>query len=133
MTLKPPPSLTMGIQQHFVASMPVATHRTEAHCKEVDCPHYLNGWQTVVPVGSPQEQYLDHMTGRKFAKRLDGESAVFIFYPGQRCFRKHTKSLDRPPVLSHRKDWNGYRQVLEPNEWQDTFNYTLESLKRERG
>jgi len=129
MTLK----LPRNQQQHFQASMPAATHRMGATCAEVDCPHYLEGWQTIVPIGSPQEQYLDHNSGRKYAKRLDGESAVFVFYPGQKCFRQHTKSLDRPPVLVHKQDWSGVRRVLTPNEWQDKFQTTLEGIKQERG
>lgn len=136
MTLKLPPRHLFnlpGARQHFQLAAPRATHRMEATCKDVDCPHYLHGWQTVVPTGSEQEQYLDHVTGRKFVKRLDGESAVFIFYPGQRCFRQHTKPLFRPPVLLHKKDWNGFRRVLESNEWHDTFDETLDGIRRERG
>lgn len=137
MTLKPLPSAlrqTIGQQQqHFQVLAPVATHRMQANCAEVECAHHVQGWQTIVPVGSEQELFLDHMTNRKYAKRIDGESAVFIFYPGQTCFRQHTKPLFRPPILMHRQAWNGQRRVMGLNEWHDKFATTLEGFKQERG
>lgn len=129
-SLTPQRNLT---HQQFQALAPIESHRTPATCAEVQCAHHVSGWQTIVPVGSDHEAFLDAMRGRRYVKRIDGEMAAFIFYPGQTCFRRHSKSLDRPPVLVHRKDWIGYRRALGPNEWHDTFATTLEGLKRERG
>lgn len=137
MTLKPLPSViqerVLAQRQHFQVVAPVATHRVEATCREVDCTHYIDGWQTVVPKGSEQELYLDRLKDRKYVKRIDGESAVFMFYPEQRCFRRHTKPLFRPPILMHRREWDGQRRVLSFNQWHDEFATTLEDFRRERG
>ena len=42
-----------GSIQRFRVSQPLATHWREASCREVDCPHHVLGWQTVVPHDSP--------------------------------------------------------------------------------
>ena len=89
-------------RQDFRVSMPPSTHRIPATCREVDCPHYLEGWMTVVAVGSRQDIYIRHDNSRKWTVKNVGDNALeFIFEPGQPCFREHTRLSGRPPFYLH--------------------------------
>ena len=89
-------------QQHFTVSRPLATHFRAATCKETDCPHYLNGWVTIVPVVSPQADYIRSESGRHFTeeKQADGLTA-FKFPPGQKCFNDPADHAARIPRARH--------------------------------
>jgi len=112
-------------------SAPTATHRRTASCEEVNCPHYLKGWITIVPIGSPQDLYIRHHSGRRFTAKAEAGSVTFTFPPGQQCFRQHTATLNRPPFLLRGR--NGRLQrVSDPHEWSDTFNETMHQAEQAR-
>ena len=121
--------------QHFKINRPLATHWRAAECREVDCPHFLQGWVTVVPAVSEQADYIRHNSERHFTeKRVAGELSEFVFPPGQRCFRPHKRPLDRQEIFTH--EANGRRRVHErPTDWTDHFNEETDKTKRalERG
>ena len=117
------------ISQRFRMAAPVATHRREATCREVDCKHWLEGWLTAVPINSPQALYIRYQSGRKFAEAVDGDRVVFKFYPGQKCFRTHTTSLDRPPILFH-QTMGPPRRIFEGQEFNDTYNEEMYKISK---
>ena len=97
-----PRNLVHPAEQHFRVLMPAATHREYATCVAVDCSHYRDGWATVVPVGSPQEDYIRKDSGRQFRVEKTSDSILtFVFAPGQRCFQQHTALNGREPFYLH--------------------------------
>ena len=87
--------------QDFRVLLPPDTHRDPATCREVDCPHYLGGWMTVVAVDSAQDVYIRNDSGREFMVTKVGDQVEYCFTPGQRCFRQHTKLNGREPYYIH--------------------------------
>ncbi len=89
-------------EQRFVVSLPPATHRVPATCADVDCPHYIGGWMTIVGKGSPQEDYITRLSGRRYKVGREYDQTIeYIFEAGQRCFREHTDLSGRPPYYIH--------------------------------
>ncbi len=89
-------------QQNFRVALPPATHRIPATCEEVDCPHYLEGWMTIVAVDSRQANYIRRYSGRQFTVTKTGENILeYKFAAGQECFRDHTRLSGRPPFYLH--------------------------------
>lgn len=128
MRLTPPakPNITM-----WQVSQPPETHRRPATCKEVDCPHWLMGWQTIVNeaerLGQMQAAYIRRESGRAFTEaRNEAGLTVFTFAADQRCFGKHTVTLDRPAVF--RKDG----REMVGDDWLDDNKETLYRLERLR-
>lgn len=122
-------------KQHFKINRPLATHWREAECREVDCPHYLQGWMTVVPTVSNQADYIRHNSGRHFTEaRMAGELSEFTFAPGQRCFRPHKLPLDKQEIFTH--EAGGIRRAhAQPLGWIEHFNEETDKTRRalERG
>ena len=89
-------------QQDFRVAMPPSTHRISATREEVDCPHYLEGWLTIVAVDSRQDNYIRRHSGRKFKVTKTGANTLeYKFAAGQECFRDHTRLSGRPPFYMH--------------------------------
>lgn len=116
---------------HFVIDRPLETHWRDATCKEVDCPHYLNGWLMVLPDPGPQVDYVRH-SGRHFTeKKVGGGTIEFNFPPGQKCFRPPHKML-----MNKREIFVGDgREHANPGDWIENHNETLYQFQRvkERG
>ena len=95
-----------------------ADRGTRMTCREADCQQYMNGW--VTPLDESQAEHAKiaqwiRTTSRRAFKECHSEEApdylgaqginipagltVFIFEPGQTCFRRHT---DREVIFSHR-------------------------------
>jgi hypothetical protein len=111
---------------------PLATHWRRASCAEVGCPAYLNGWVTIVPVQSPQAQYIRAgRSGRHYSEATGSEQGMteFRFQPGQPCFRasEHRVPLEREPIYTVRPgDWRGSapgasRRHQRAADWVDDF------------
>ena len=120
---------------NFSASRPLTTHWREASCKEVDCPHYLLGWETKVdvstPLGKQQYEYILHMSGRKGNGKKDGDIITFKFSPEQKCFREHKLPIEREPILSIQ---NGYdRRITKTGEWHDEMNEAIHKRQQDVG
>lgn len=115
---------------HFIAVEPLETHWRPAHCKEVACPHYLHGWQTIVPNIGPQADYIRRQSGREFRESREGELAVFTFPPGQHCFRTHRIKLGKGTILI--KETNGVKELMEAEAWQEAWNKEAETYNRKQ-
>ena len=111
---------------------PLATHGEAATCKAVNCPHYLNGWKTVVPTVGPQADYIRYKSERHFIEeRKDGGLTEFVFLPGQRCFREHKLPLDKQEIFIHRTA-GGSRTFQRPQDWTENMNIEVDKIERER-
>lgn len=117
-----------GVQKFRVA-MPASTHRTEATCEEVDCIHYLGGWQTIVAIDSPQDVYIRKHSGRRWTVEKIGDNALtYTFEPGQKCFRDHTRLNGREPFYLHETAEG--RRVHRP---QDFMEHAHDEIERTVG
>ncbi len=77
----------------------------EASCKDVDCPHYLTGFKTTLDETRADMKdaadWIRHKSGLHFTESHDVEGlTVFVFPPGQRCFREHKQPTGKPGKLS---------------------------------
>ena len=123
-------NLVHPAEQHFRILMPAAPHREAATCAEVDCPHYLGGWMTIVAVDSPQERYIRKDSGRQFRVEKTSDSILtFVFTPGQRCFRQHTTLNGKPPFYLH--ETSGGRRVHSSGK--DFIEHTHEQMDKTIG
>jgi len=139
------PALPAAAYQTFEISAPLATHWRPATCAEVECDHYVHGWQTIVPSDSPAAEYIRHDKTRSHREeRRDGGLACFTFGPGQRGFapgHDHKLPVGRPERFTERGgDWRGnprgdVRVHATPDDWVDSFANHQDKLKTrlERG
>ena len=115
---------------------PLQTHWREATCKEVDCPHWLMGWETYIDegegLGQMQAAYIRHESGRHFTERRDEAGlTVFTFPQGQRCFRSnHRLPLDRMAIP--RIGQEGQVRTVEGDVWLNDFNETTYRIGKRR-
>lgn len=128
--------------QSFVVSRPLETHWRTISCKEADCPHYLEGWITVVPTDSIQAEYIRHKSGRHFTeKKIEGGLVEFHFSPGQACFGEshdglrhesspHRRPLDKQEIFIHRT-MMGDRIHKRSEDWTEHMNE--ETYKMQQG
>ena len=121
-------------RQHFRLARPLRGYRGEefwrqATCAEVDCRHYLQGWQTTVPATSIQADYIRHRCERVFSEAREGLDAVFTFPAGQRCFRQHKIPLERDPLCMFQSGAGPERQQ-EVSQWIDNFAERMHRLQR---
>ena len=121
---------------------PHASHYRPATCAEVDCSHYLNGWQTVVDestnLGQARAYYIRHGQTRGFTESRDDRNGivvtVFKFHSGQTCFREHEKVLDRPAMHGVRRgtgrfDFGERHWYDRSDQWQDDLAVHLDVLR----
>lgn len=114
---------------------PVQTHFRPATCAEVGCPHYINGWKTILPVGSDLIDVL-RRSGRRYVQ-VDSERGglvEFIFEAGQSCFRAstHVVSLEREPL--YLVTAGGDRRVHARGEdWVEDSSEYLDAVRDEIG
>lgn len=127
----------------YSVSSPIQTHRRPATCEEVDCRAWRDGWQTIVPREGPQAYYIRNDRSRRCHEvtGMTDRMATFLFDPGQRCFRQHSKSLERPEIYVVRDgDWRGNptgrrRVHRRAADWVDDFAEHVDGIERlrERG
>lgn len=81
---------------------PTSTHYRPATCEEVDCDHFLNGWQVRVE-GLPEELlHTARNSGRSFTEMRVSEGVTYlVFAPGQACFKAktHLTNIGRNPLF----------------------------------
>ncbi len=141
-----PPILPVTAVKTYSVSSPIQTHRRSATCAEVDCSAWRDGWATRVDprteLGAGQAYYVRHDRSRRHREEACEDGTVrFVFEPGQRCFRQHSKSLERPELYVVRDgDWRGNptgrrRVHRTPGEWVEDFAGHLDEIERlrERG
>ena len=117
------------MQQTFRASAPPSTHFRPATCKEVDCTHYLGGWQTILPTDHQHLEWIRHHSGLHFTESRSDGTVTFTFPPGQPCFRRteHRISLERPSIFTVNNGRGFSRR--EPDAWVDEMGEQLEKLE----
>lgn len=110
-----------------------------ATCEEVECEHYLNGWQTIVPADNAELLAALRTSGRSFTE-VDPNAVmrVFTFAPGQPCFRasQHRKLVrpDTPQLFVVRGgDWRGNptgeRRIHQrPEDWAEHLGEHTQQL-----
>ena len=100
--------------ERFRVVSPLPTHFRRATCAEVDCPHFLKGWITIVPTVSDKADYIRHTSGRRF-KEIKQEQGMseFRFPPGQTCFRRdqHVHPNGTPSLLV--REAGGQRKIIK--------------------
>lgn len=106
---------------------PVSTHWRKATCEEVDCVNYLNGWKTILPVGSDLIAVL-RSSGRRYTEEVVGDLIEFIFPSGQKCFQAESHRLRgfaQEIFYTRGGDWRGattaVEQINDPAEWVERF------------
>ncbi len=141
------PALPTQAYKTYSVHAPERTHRRPATCAEVDCQHYLCGWQTAVDesteLGQRQAHYIRHDRSRRHAESREPTGlTVFAFAPGQPCFTNpptgpgHSIPLERPPLFVVRDgDWRGNplgtptRIHTRAEDWVDDFASHQDRLK----
>ena len=88
-------------QRIYRAIQPRSTHFRPGTCEEARCPHFLKGWQTIIDessqFGQAQARYIRVESKREFRATRDQQGlTVFVFTPGQKCFRQHEVFNQRP-------------------------------------
>lgn len=140
------PAISAWGMKTYAALAPLPSHFRAAKCDEVDCPHYRDGWQSVIDeateLGQAQAHYIRRSSGRSFVEARDGALTVFLFEPGQPCFAAHQVPLERPPIFLVRDgDWRGNphgtqpRIHARPEDWVEDFAEHQQAIAdhRERG
>jgi hypothetical protein len=104
------------VPQTFSIEQPLESHFRAATCEEVDCPHYLMGWVTVLDPGDPShwpliraaresgrryEEMRSEEAGERTGRDLAAGMLAFVFPAGQRCFRPHYLPIGREPLYVH--------------------------------
>jgi hypothetical protein len=125
----------------YTIAVPLATHWRAATCSEVDCPQWLNGWQSLVDeateLGQQQAYYIRHDRTRRHTETRTPEGlTAFTFEPGQQCYAasSHRIQNGRPERYiqrsgDHRGNPDG--RVTEHTgaaPWVDSFGENQERL-----
>jgi hypothetical protein len=125
------PKLPAQSMVSYELRAPISTHRRAASCREFECEAYAYGWVTTVDVatdlGAAQANYIRLHSGRAYTVQETGTLVAFTFAAGQRCFERHTVTLERDPLLIVRGgDWRGnptrmMRRHSSIESWVDDF------------
>lgn len=115
----------------FQIDQPLETHFRVAHCREVDCDKYADGWKMGFDLTDPERvkaaKWVRDTSGRTYTAELleAGAKVVFTFPAGQRCFEKHHVPLEREPFyVVRRGDWRGNpdgRRAVQRHRNADDF------------
>jgi hypothetical protein len=128
----------------YLLRRPLATHWRPATCSEVDCKHYLLGWQTMLASNDPQVDLVRSLRGQwHFTEAApEGGVIVFTFPAGQKCFRTdqhRLPMLDRPALYVVRGgDWRGDprgetpRVHNKPEHWVEDMQEHLDRVRTDR-
>ncbi len=133
------PAIPAEHMKTYRIAAPLATHWRPATCAEVECDHYVHGWQTIVPADSPAAEYIRHdRTRRHVEERQAGGLAAFSFEPGQQGFaggHDHRLPVGRPErFLVVGGDWRGnprYTPTVErtPDNWVESMQESLDGIR----
>jgi hypothetical protein len=120
------------------------THWRKATCEGVQCPAYLNGWQTFIDEsddkGQAQAYYIRRESGRGYDEMVNEHGVtVFTFGAGQTCFSSgdddHRVLLDREAFYAvQRGDWR--KRIGDklthgsPDSWVNDFGEHQDQLAR---
>lgn len=136
------PQLDVGLMKTYAVLTPKATHTRPAACSEVDCPHYLRGWRTVIDesteLGQRQAWYIRNQSGRAYTEDRDQQPGltVFTFEAGQSCFSEHTIQTRPELYVVRGGDWRGNpvgdkRIHDRPEHWVEDFAEHQDGIRRQ--
>ena len=114
----------------YRASAPPSTHFRPATCAEVDCTHYLGGWQTILADNDKDNAaWIRNYSGLQFTESRSDGTVAFTFAPGQPCCRRNAPriSLERPSIFTVNSGLGFSRR--EPDQWVDEMGEQLEKLE----
>ena len=114
----------------YRASAPPSTHFRPATCAEVDCTHYLGGWQTILADNDKDNaDWIRNYSGLHFTESRSEGTVTFTFAPGQPCFRRnqHLISLERPSIFTV-NNGRGFSRK-EPDQWVDEMGEQLHKFE----
>lgn len=139
------PRVPVQAMTTFSMKAPLATHWGPATCIDVDCPHHIHGWRTIIDetsnLGQAQAHFIRSESGRRFTERRDELGmTIFEFDAGQKCFTEHRQPLEREPIYLVRG--GDARAVTTPprihanaDDWIDDMQTNLDANRalRENG
>lgn len=119
---------------------PRQTHMRQASCEEVGCRARLQGWTTMADESTPAGQRIAHyirgQRQRKYCElRSEAGTTLFVFPPGQECFGRHLRPIERLPRMIVRDgDWRGNptgwrREHTRAEDWIDDMSTHLDQLR----
>lgn len=122
----------------YSLSAPLRTHYRKAHCREVDCKHYREGWTYDVAMLHDRLIRAIRLSGKRYREVEHNGHTYWVFYPEQRCFAEHTVRLDREPfyyVTPNAKNLivPAAKQHANGDDWTDDFATHQDKIARERG
>ena len=126
MAFRPDPAMSVTDYKTYQIKQPKTAHTRIASCEAAGCPNYEFGWRTVVPINSPQSDYIRNKSGRRFREVVEDGQCVFTFYPGQQCFTQHHVA-DRPQFFlvkdgDHRGNPTGRQRLHSQGKyWVEDF------------
>ena len=119
---------------------PLNTHYREITCQEAECQAYHNGWSYRVADLDQEMQNVIQQSGKRFQYISSDEGDTLIFAPGQECFAKHWRSLDREAFFyTGRGDQRTFNprnaEQLRSGLWVEHFEEHLDGIRTaiERG
>lgn len=129
------PKLPADKYKTYQIQKPLETHWRQGTCAEKQCRGFMEGWVTRIDestdLGQGQAFYIRKQSGRSFKEHRDELGlTVFVFEPGQRCFRPakdHMIQVGRPELYVVRGgDWRGNprrerRRHANAADWVDDF------------
>lgn len=103
------PELPASAFQSFAIKRPrTPGYWRTATCEEAGCVAWRDGWETRIDLatelGQTQAAYIVKRSKRSFYQDREGDVIVFVFTPGQRCFREHKVPIERDPLFIVRPD-----------------------------
>ena len=116
---------------------PDPTYWEKVSCSLTECPEFVNGWVTKIPLHPDQEpedlqrhrvlyNYIRDHSERGFDEKWEGSTAIFRFPSGQECFSTHRRPVERDPAFIV----NG--RTVDYDEFFYTFNETTHLLEKRR-
>lgn len=141
---RPAPRLEAASYKTYAIRTPSKTHMRRAKCSEVNCEHYLNGWQVRVEGLPPELLHAAKTSGRKYVPHYIAEGETYlIFEAGQACFKalEHQVPTGRPSLFYvGRGDFRLFsvrraKRHENADDWRDDFANHQDRIKTlvERG
>lgn len=118
----------------YRVTAPLATHWRGASCREIDCDHYLNGWQVRVETTPGALIHTATHCGRKFTRVEVAEGETYlVFEAGQSCFQAgiHKVPVGRPELYLVRNRGD-QRRFDRPDQWVDDFATHVDKIEQIR-
>lgn len=153
---RPQPAAPPDAFNTYTVRTPIQYLR-DVDCRTARCPDYEHGWRTHLdvehsPKAAELAEWIRHQSGRRYREgwtttdadgtvnfiegaRPPGETAVFVFPPGQECFRPHTVNDGPIDLLVSRGDWRRsepIRRHTRPADWVEDCAEAVDRFNQQR-